>query len=212
MLDQPPATHAARPCDHVQHALGEARLERDLLELERGQRRQLGRLQDDGVAGRQGRRDLPRRDDQREVPGDDQADYPEWLAEGHVDAAGDRDRLSEQPLGRSGVVAEGLDDHGHLAARVRDRLAGVARLQRRELLAPAVERIRQPVQQQRPIAGRDRTPAGERAQRALDRCIRLLRAGFRNFGQDLLGRRLDHGDHQGGSYWWKGLPGGPFCG
>ena len=39
-------------------------------------------------------RDLPRGDQQREVPGHDQADHPERLAERHVDAAGDRDRLA----------------------------------------------------------------------------------------------------------------------
>ena len=73
--------------------------------------------------------DLPGGDRQREVPGHDQADDAERLAEGHVDAAGDRDRVPEQPLRRAGVVAEGLDDHPDLAAGVADRLAGVARLE-----------------------------------------------------------------------------------
>ena len=45
------------------------------------------------------------------------------------------DRLAGQPLGRARVVAEGVDDHAHLAARVADRLAGVARLERGQLLA-----------------------------------------------------------------------------
>ena len=52
---------AARPGHHVHHALGQPRLERDPLQLERGQRRQLGRLQHHRVAGRQRRRHLPRR-------------------------------------------------------------------------------------------------------------------------------------------------------
>ena len=121
------------PGDDVQHALRQAGLERDPLQLERGQRRQLGRLQHDRVARRQRRRDLPRRDHEREVPRHDQADDPERLAERHVDAAGDRDRVAEQALRRAGVVAERVDHHPHLAAGVGDRLAGVARLERREI-------------------------------------------------------------------------------
>ena len=46
--------------------------ERDPLELERGQRRQLGRLEHDRVAGRERRRELPRGDREREVPRRDQ--------------------------------------------------------------------------------------------------------------------------------------------
>ena len=86
-------------------------------------------------------RDLPGGDHQREVPGHDQPDDAERLAEGHVDAAGDRDRLPEQPLGRAGVVAEGLDDHADLAAGVADRLAGVAGLEADQLLQLALERV-----------------------------------------------------------------------
>ncbi len=49
--------------------------------------------------------------------------------------AGDRDRVAEQALGRARVVAERVHHHAHLAARVGDRLAGVARLEHRQLLA-----------------------------------------------------------------------------
>ena len=66
--DEPLADDPARPDDDVQHALRQPGLERDLLELDRGQRRQLGRLEHDRVAGRERRRDLPRGDREREVP------------------------------------------------------------------------------------------------------------------------------------------------
>ena len=137
MLDQALPAHAAGPGDHVQHALGQARLERDPLQLERGQRRQLGRLQHDRVAGRERGRDLPRGDHEREVPRHDQAHDAERLAEGHVDAAGDGDRVAEQALRRARVVAERLHHHLHLAARVGDRLADVAGLERGEVLRRA---------------------------------------------------------------------------
>ena len=102
------------------------------------------------VAGGERRRHLPGGDRQREVPGHDQADHAERLAEGHVDAAGDRDRLPEQPLRGAGVVAEGLDHHPDLAAGVADRLAGVARLQHRQLLGALLDRVGEPVQQRAP--------------------------------------------------------------
>ena len=57
--DEPLADDAARADDDVQHALGQPRLDRDPLELERGQRRQLRRLQHDRVAGGERGRDLP---------------------------------------------------------------------------------------------------------------------------------------------------------
>ncbi len=130
VLDEPLPALAAGAGDDVEDALGEADLDRDPLELERAQRRQLGRLQHDRVAGGERRPELPGGDRQREVPGHDQADDAERLAEGHVDAAGDRDRVAEQPLRAGRVVAEGVGDHPDLAAGVADRLAGVARLER----------------------------------------------------------------------------------
>ena len=108
-----------------------------------------GGLEHDRVAGGERGRDLPGGDHQREVPGHDQPDDAERLAEGHVDAAGDRDRVAEQALGGAGVVAEGLDHHPDLAARVGDRLAGVARLERRELLRLPLERLGESAQQSR---------------------------------------------------------------
>ena len=65
----------------------------------RGERRELGRLQHDRVAGRQRRGHLPGGDRQREVPRRDQPDDAERLAEGHVDAAGDRNGLAGEALG-----------------------------------------------------------------------------------------------------------------
>ena len=94
--------------------------------------------------------------------GDDQADDAERLAEGHVDAAGDRDRLAEQPLRRARVVAEGVDDHPDLAARVADRLAGVARLEHRQLLVRAGQRRRRARAAARAAPGASARHAGKR--------------------------------------------------
>ena len=103
-------------------------VERELAEPERRQRRQLGRLQHDRVAARERRPELPRRDVEREVPRRDQPDDAERLAERHVDAARDRNRLAVVLVDRARVEVEDLRDHADLAARAGDRLADVARL------------------------------------------------------------------------------------
>ena len=58
----------------VDDAVGEAGFLGQRRHAQGRQRRLLGRLQDDGVAGRQGRAPLPRLHQQREVPRDDLAD------------------------------------------------------------------------------------------------------------------------------------------
>ncbi len=194
--DEPLATLATGPGDDVEHALREAALDGEPFELERAQRGQLGRLEDDRVARGERRPELPGGDRQREVPGHDQPDDAERLPEGHVDPAGDRDRVAEQALRRCGVVAEGVGDHADLAAGVADRLAGVAGLERRQLLLAIGNRIGEPVQQLGATLRRDRAPRSECGPRSFDRSVGLRRAGARDLRHDLCGRRLDHLDHE----------------
>ena len=84
------------------------------------------------------------------------------------------------------VVAEGVDHHLHLAARVADRLAGVARLEHRQRL----ELVR-PARRPAGAAARARSPRRDRAPGRVgrlgagDRRVRLLRARARDLGQDL---------------------------
>ena len=155
-------------------------------EAQRRQRRQLRRLEHDRVARRERRRELPRRDRQREVPRRDQTDDAERLAHRERLAARDRDRVAEQPLGRARVVAERVDHHAHLAARVGDRLAGVARLEHRQLLAVLAERVGERVQHPRALAGRQRAPRRQRRRRARDRLVDLLDARARDLGEHRL--------------------------
>src|SRR5581483_3158767 len=181
-----------RPTADVQHALGQAGLERDPLELERGERGELRWLEHDRVARGERGGDLPAGDREREVPGDDQPDHPERLAEGHVHAALDGDRLAEQPLGCPRVVAEGGDDRRDLAARVRgDRLADVPRLEAGELLEASLDRVGDPQQEAGSVGGRDSPPGGEGRNRPRDGRVRLRDAGLRDSGEDLARRRLD---------------------
>ncbi len=63
--------HHARRKTHVRHQLGDA---------QRAQRRQLGRLQNDRVAGRQRRTHLPAGEQQRKIPRHDRAHHAQRLA------------------------------------------------------------------------------------------------------------------------------------
>ena len=70
--------------DDVEHACGQADFVGDLGEGERGERRVLGGLDDDGVAGGERGRDLPGEHQQREVPGDDLADDADGRVAGEL--------------------------------------------------------------------------------------------------------------------------------
>ena len=192
MLDEPFADRAARAHDHVEHTRGDARLQREALQLERCQGRQRRGLEDDRVARRERRAELPRRDRDGEVPRHDEPDHAERLAEGHVDAAGDRDRVAQQPLRRTRVVVEDVDDHADLAARVADRLTHVARLDLGELLGAVRHGVGESPEQRAAVVRRDRAPGGEGRLGPGDRPVCVLDRGFGDLGQHFLGRGLDH--------------------
>src|SRR5215211_5293905 len=73
VLDEPLPDLAPRTDHDVDDALGDACFEGYALELHGTQRRELRRLEDERVSGRQGRGHLPARYGEREVPGDDEA-------------------------------------------------------------------------------------------------------------------------------------------
>ena len=76
-----------------------------------------------------------------------------------------------------------------------DRLADVARLEARELLAVLLDERREPPQHPAAVGGRDGAPGGERLLRARDGCVRLLDAGGLDLGDRLLGRRVEDRRH-----------------
>ncbi len=192
MLDDPLAHGPAGPVDDVQHALRDSRFERQLPQLDRGERRELGRLEDDRVPGGEGRPDLPARDREREVPRRDEPDDAERLAEGDVDAARDGDLGAEQPFGRARVVVEDVDDAPHLPPCVGDRLADVSRFELRELLDLALDCARESPKKLGPVARGNVSPAGEGGLRARDCLVRLFDSCARELGENLLGRRLEN--------------------
>ena len=134
----------------------------DLGQVQRRQRRRLGRLEDAGVAGRQRRGQLPRRHQQREVPGDDLAGDPERLGVGPEAGVA-------QLVGPSGVVEEVGGGERHVdVAGLPDGLAVVERLEHGQLPGPLLEQPGDPVEvlgplgRPHPAARPCRPPGGPR--------------------------------------------------
>ena len=69
----------------VHHAVGDTRFTTDLAQDHRGDRGGAGRLQDEGVAGGEGRGQLPGGHQQREIPGHDLSADTDRLAQGVVE-------------------------------------------------------------------------------------------------------------------------------
>ena len=108
----------------VDDALRHAGALADLGEQDRGQRRELGRLQHHRAAGGERRRDLPGEHQQRKIPRDDLADDAGRLVAG---------KLAVERLRPAGMMQEMADRQRHVdVAALADRLAVVDRFQHRE--------------------------------------------------------------------------------
>ena len=194
MVDEPLADDGAFADDDVQDAFGDAGLECELGEPERRERRQLGGLEDDGVAASECGAELPGGDVEREVPGDDEADDAERLAERHVDAAGDGDGLAVALVDRAGVEVEDVGNHANLAAGAADRLADVGGFDPRELLVVLFDEGREPAEEPSPVSRRNRPPSRESALGRRHRRVGLGDPSRLESRNRLLSRRIDDGD------------------
>ena len=168
----------------------------ELGEAQRGERRRAGRLHHGGVPRGQRRRDLPAGDQEREVPGHDQRAGTQRLAEREREAGRvDRRRGSRQLGRRPRVVLEAGGAAAHLPARIGDRLAGVARLEDRELLRLRAHPRREIEQHAPPRGGAQPGPG------ALAKCPARGRGGpprvrarrARHLRERRAGGRLEHG-------------------
>ena len=166
--------------DHVDHAVGEPGLAGDLGEQQAGQRGDLGRLEHDGVAGGDGRQDLPA---PPSAAGSSTArsSPPPRSARAGCSRCGRRStRRSPCPPGCARRRRRSRRCRRCRARRTPgqpDRLAGLAALQLGDLLGPVVEQPGEPGQDARPF-GRCRTrpvPVGRGGR--LDRLVDIGRGG-----------------------------------
>ena len=155
---------------------------------ERRHRSRLGRLQNERVARRQSRGDLPDRHHHRVVPRGDLADDADRLA-------ADPRRVALQVLpGRAAVhvpggsreVAEVVAHEGNLVlVEGRARLAGVRGLDVGELVCPLLDPVGELEQQRHAIAGRGDAPGLKRLLGGLDGGVDVALARQRGLGDHL---------------------------
>ena len=176
-----------------------ARLLGQLGEAQRGDRGQLGRLDDHGVAGRERGRGAAGRDLQRVVPGDDLRAHAPRLAQRVVqDVGAERDLAAFQALGRARVVVEVADRRLDVGLGLLERLAGVAALELGELVVLGLDRAGQVLERLRTC--QRFAPLGVQAEHLagdVGHVGDLLRGGRGQLGELVPGGRVD--GHEGRS-------------
>ena len=180
--------------EDVEHAVRDARLGGQLGERERDDRRLLRGLEDDRVARRQRRAELPGRHQQRVVPRHDQPDHADRLARDERERRRSRrPDLAVDLVDRLGEVAEVGRRAVDLALRAADRLAHVERDHQREPVAVALDQVGQPQEDGAARARREPRPrAGlEGAPGHRDRAVDVLGVAGRDVEQRLAGERAD---------------------
>ena len=188
--------HLGAARQQVDDASGDASLAADLDEADGRQRGLLGRLQDDRVARRQGRCELPRGDREREVPGRDEGAHAQRHATLVRQVARDRDRrhLALDLRGESRVVAEDLRRERQVDAAAHERRhALVERLERSDLVGVALQQLGDAPQHLAALIGRHALP-----RIGLEACARRghgrVDVGPRRLGEGAdhrVGRRVD---------------------
>ena len=181
VLDERPARLAGAG-DDVDDTGRQLGLPADVGEGEGRERRGLGRLEDHRVAGGEGRRDLPRQHQQREVPRD------------HLGGDAERPGIGTEPrvaqlVGPACVVEEVRGHEGQVdVAALADRLAVVDRLEHRQLAGALLHEAGQAEQVLAPVAPGQAGPrAVVRGAGRGDGPVDVLRAGRGDLGQHLLG-------------------------
>ncbi len=193
VLHQRAAALLAVAGEDVQHAVGQV-LGGDLGHPQHAQRRVLGRLEHERVAGAQRHRDLQRGQHHGSVPGDDRGDDPERLAARvaeHVLAQ--RQRLALLLARDAAVVAEDVGRHRGLATGLGpDRVAGLGRDRLRELLADRGQILGDLQQRDAAVPRRLPAPLRKRLGRGLHRTVHVLGRPARDGAERLApGRVLD---------------------
>ena len=170
-------------------------------ERQRGQRRLLGGLDDDRAAGGERRRGLAGDHRGGKVPGRDPGGDADRLLQDDDPLVGlvRRDRVAVDALR---LLAEPLEERrrvGDLAARLRQRLALLAREQPCQLLLPLEHQVREPAQNRGALLGGAGTPGRIGPLGRLDRRPRLLDPVPRHVLEHLAGGGVRDCERLGGS-------------
>ena len=154
----------------------------------------------DGVSACKRRGELPRRDQEREVPGRDRGDDTERLAHAVREDARIRRVGRPRDLGRpAGEVHPRTDGERDVALRLADRLADVARLERRELVGARLEQLAEPLEDPASLERIDLRPPGLRGTSGLHGLVDVLGIASRERRDRQRRRRIDVVERRAGS-------------
>ena len=134
---------------------GQARVLEQLREVQRGERGELGGLDDHGAAGGERGRDLAGRHREREVPRRDQEARADRMLR-HDHAAGALGVRAVAALDARGLLAEPAQELAavrDLAARLGERLAHLDRHEQREVLLALLQQVERAAQDLGALAG-----------------------------------------------------------
>ena len=178
----------------VEDSRRKARLEEELGQSLAAQRRPLRRLQHERVAGHDGKREHPQRDHHREVEWRDaRANADRVSIEVLVDTSGNVPQSPAlQQCGCSARKVDDLDAAPHLAPRLIERLAVMARDDRRELLEVVFEEGLVTEHEPHPLHHCRAGPRRERRGCRLDGGVHFLGSRQRDLLDDLGGRGVEN--------------------
>ena len=194
VTDEGVAGGGATPGDHIHHAFGEDAGDH-LGELQRGERRLLRRLDDDGVAAGKSRRKLPRSHHQGIVPRRDRADHADRIAADHGGMAGHVLAGNRAVHGAHGAgkEAEAVGHPRHLVLENADaRLAAIERFERGEGLGLGIDGVGELQQKGRTLGRRGARPGLEGLRRGIHRFIDLNGRSIGELDDGFLGLGIDH--------------------
>ena len=178
---------------HLEDAGRQAGFAIGFLELDGGERREARGLEDHRVAeGERGGR-FPAGDLQRIVPGTDAGDHAERLAARVTESLRAKvDVLAGRALCEGGKVLDALGTRDDIDdPRLLDRLAGVARLERRELVVARAQDLGSAAQDAGALGPGERRPGRLGGARRTDSRFDLRGAGDRDVAEPLAGRGIE---------------------
>jgi hypothetical protein len=153
----------------------------------------LRRFDDDGAAGSQGRADLARRRQRREIPRRERGDDADRLLHHELartlGAAGD-----DAAIGAAAFLGEPFDDVGgdeDLAARLGKGLALLLGEDARHRVMALAQKVGGLTQDFCPVVGRGSPPDQKTLLGRIERAVEVRAAGVRELRERLLGRRID---------------------
>ena len=198
--------------DHVEDAIGQARLLQELRDVHRCPRILLGRLQDERVPARDGVGEHPHGHHGREVERRDARHHPKRLTDREDVHAGGR-LLRESTLQQvrdAGRELDVLQAARHLAHGVGEHLAVLLGDEPRDVLAMLMQRLADPEQDVGPFRQRRPAPAGERLLRGRDGGVHLAGAREVDLVRLPARGRVEHGAGAPGLA-GDGLPSDPMA-